>query len=553
MNESASETTPLLPPGNDNNTVDQSQPHRETSATSLLRSLQGAKGKRRWPSLIALLLLCIVAALIIVFAFVAPAAIEQYAAEAVFFEPTSLSIDSFTSTGVRARIQGNFGTDSTRVHKKSVRDMGRFCTWIATEVETGPSQMTVSLPEYGNVLLGTAQIPPIKVYIRDQHITAVDFLADLAPGDVDGIRTIANDWIDGRLGALRVVGKAQVPLKSGLLSFGKQYIQQEMRFDDRDVPSVPEYDIKKLNFREVDIPTGKGMAADVSIKLQNDFPVDFTVPPLGFGILVDNCEKNDPYILLGDALTDSIQIEPKTDVEVNVTGTVRHLPAVLTQECPGSTKSPMDNFLGRYMHGKTNTVYIKGSDSPSSDTPRWVTDLIKDMTVPVPLPGRTFGHLIKNFSLTDTHFSLPDPWADPDTPASNPRISANVQALVALPEEMNFSIDVGKVRADADVFYKGKKLGRLDLNKWQKANSTRIDPPSEDTGPTLMVESVIEEAPLEIQDEDVFADVIQALMFGRKTVVMAIKAQVDVGVETALGGFAIRKIPAEGSVPIKRR
>ena len=493
-----------------------------------------------------------VAALIIVFAFVAPAAVEQYAAEAIVFEPTSLSIDSFTPTGVRARVQGNFKLDSTRVKKTSVRRLGKLCTYIAEEVETGSGNMAVSLPEYGNVLLGTAHIPPIKAYIRDQHITGIDFLTDLEPGDVDGIRRIANDWIDGRLGSLRVVGRAQVPLKSGLINLGKQTVQQEMTFDNDDIPTIPAYDIKKLNFREVDIPTGKGMAADVSIKVKNDFPVEFTIPSLGFGVLVDNCEKDDPYIMLADAITEQIHIQPKTDVVANATGTVRQLPDVLTQDCPGTTKSPLDMLLGRYIHGKTTTIYVRGSDSPDLDTPAWITSLMRDITVPVPVPGRTFGHLIKNFSLTDTHFSLPSPWAEPDTPEANPRISAKVRALVALPEEMNFSIDVNKVRADADVFYKGKKLGRLDLSKWQAANSKRIEGGKED-GPMLMVESVVEDAPLEIQDEDVFTDVIQALMFGSKTVVMSIKAEVDVGVDTALGDFAIRKIPAEGSVPIKRR
>ncbi|KAF2166981.1 hypothetical protein M409DRAFT_66480 [Zasmidium cellare ATCC 36951] len=547
--EPASETSPLLPPNQAENN-DQSQPPRGAAAT-LLRSLSHSKGgKRRWPSLIALLLLCIVAVLIIVFAFVAPSAVESYAQQAVVFEPTSLSIDSFLDDGVRARVQGDFKMDSSRVEKKSVRDLGKLCTWIASEVETGTSEMEVSLPEYGNVVLGTAQIPPIKVSIRDGHATKVDFLSDLQPGDVDGIRRIANDWMDGRLGQLRVVGKAQVPLKSGIISLGKQMVQQEMLFANDDIPSMPGYKIKKLNVREVDIPSGKGMAADVSLKVENEYPVEFTVPPLGFGILVDNCEKSDDLIMVADALTQEIAILPKADVEVNVTGTVRHLPSVLTQACPGSTKSPLDILLGRYIHGEENTVYVRGSDAPSLDTPRWVSDLMADITVPVPLPGRTFGHLVRNFSLTNTHFSLPDPLAEPGTPEGNPRISANVRAIVALPEEMNFNISVGKVRADADVFYKGKKLGRLDLSKWQDANSTRIDSTPEE-GPALAVESEVKDAPLEIQDEDVFTDVIQELIFGKRTVIMKIQAEVDAGVETALGEFAINRIPADGQVPIK--
>ena len=177
--------------------------------------------------------------------------------------------------------------------------------------------------------------------------------------------------------------------------------------------------------------------------------------------------------------------------------------------------------------------------------------MMKDITVPVSLPGRSFGSLIKNFTLEDTHFGLPDPFADPKKPESNPRISANIKAVVALPEEMNFNISVGRVRADADVFYKGKKLGKLDLHRWQKANSTRLPP--DDDGPSLLVQSNINEAPLDITDDDVFTDVVQALIFGDKSVFLKIKALVDVETETALGAFAIRKIPAEGEVPVKRR
>jgi len=294
------------------------------------------------------------------------------------------------------------------------------------------------------------------------------------------------------------------------------------------------------------------MAADVSLLVANEYPVDFNLPPLAFNILVDNCHKSDPYIKLADAETHDLHIRPKEEVKLNVTGLVHQLPDLLTQDCPGSNKSPLDIILGNYIHGKENTIYVQGSASPQIRTPKWVTDLIADITVPVNLPGRTFGHLIKSFSLNDTHFSLPDPFAEPNAPESNPRISAKVQALVALPEDMNFNISVGRVRADADVFYKKRKLGKLDLRQWQKANSTRVDATGND-GPTLLVESLVKEAPLNITDDEVFTDVIQDLVFGGKSVMMHIKADVDVEITTALGDLAVRRIPAEGQVPIKRR
>ncbi|KAI7361946.1 hypothetical protein KC354_g7685 [Hortaea werneckii] len=551
----ASEQTPLLP-ADAQAQEDRSQPQRETSARrSLLSSLHttssGKGSKRRWPSLIALGVLCVVAILIIIFAFLAPSTVQQYAQQAVVFDPTSLSIDSLTTSGVRARIQGDFMMDASRVQKKNVRNLGKFFTGIARQAESGESKVEVSLPEYGNVVLGTAHVPGVKVDLRDGYRTHVDILSDLEPGDLDDIRRIANDWVDGRLGQLRVLGKANVPLKSGIVSLGKQIIRQELLFANKDIPSIPAYDIKKLNFREIELPQGgKGMAADASIVVENPYPVDSTVPPLAFNALVDNCHREEPYIKVAEVEAHELHVRPKQELEVNITGVVRQLPDILLQDCPNSDKSPLDLILGKYLHGKDTTVYVQGSEAPQFDTPDWVTKLLSSITVPVPLPGRTFGHLIKDFNLADTHFALPDPFADDKDPRSNPRFSSKVQATVALPEEMNFNISISHVRADADVFYKGKKLGELDLHKWQKANSTRQESSKHD-GPTLAVESKIEDAPLKITDNDVFTDVIQALVFGGKSVLMHIKADVDVELETALGEMVVRKIPAEGEVPVK--
>ena len=315
---------------------------------------------------------------------------------------------------------------------------------------------------------------------------------------------------------------------------------------------MPKFNITKLNFHEVKLPNEeRGMAADVSVYLTNDYPVKFSVPPLSFDILVPNCAPEEPYIQLADATTEEIHVEPKTDVRVQVEGFIKDLPPTLLATCPQTEKSPLDTLLGDYIRGDETTVFIRGSDAPSDDTPNWVTDFIKSVTVPIPFPGKTVGSLIRNFSLADVHFSSPDPFAEPGTPEASPRISAIVKALVGLPKEMNFPIDVGRVRADADVYYHKKKLGHLDLKKWQKANSTRIEA-HDDVEAGLAVDSVVKNAPLEITDDNVFQDVIQDLVFGGKKVVLGVKAEVDVETETALGKFVVRDIPAEGKVFVKR-
>ena len=231
------ESTPLLSRDIDHRNYN-SAPRNDdgaSSAASSLRSLQNSdspKGKKsiRWPTAVALTVLSLVVIAILGLGFAAPEVVEEYAKEAMVFEPTDLSIDSFTSSGVKARIQGDFMLDASRVQKKPVRDLGRVGTWIAKAVESKRSRVMVYLPEYGNVLLGTADVPPIVVDVRNGHNTHIDFLSDLAAGDIDGIRQIANDWLAGRIGQLRVVGLADVDLKSGIFDIGTQRLSQELLF-----------------------------------------------------------------------------------------------------------------------------------------------------------------------------------------------------------------------------------------------------------------------------------------------------------------------------------
>jgi Protein of unknown function (DUF3712) len=313
-----------------------------------------------------------------------------------------------------------------------------------------------------------------------------------------------------------------------------------------DLPAFPELDIDALRFDERG-PPGKpeGMAAMASISVMNDYPVKFDMPPLRFDILVPNCLPDQEYLLLGDAKTDTAFVRPKQFVTLNVTGLIQELPKKLTTACPTSNTSPLDAILADYLQGKDTTIFVSGGTHQESSTPDWMTDLIKGTTVRLPLPGHPFDNLIRNFSLADVHFTLPDPWAEPDSPDSQPKISAVVKALVALPKDMNFNVNVDRVRADADIFYKGEKLGELDLHKWQKATTSKV---KDNDKSGLLIQSKVVEAPLNITNDDAFTDLVRSLIFGGKGTELGIKANVDVNTKTALGEFMIRKLPAEGKV-----
>ncbi|PBP15434.1 pre-rRNA processing protein [Diplocarpon rosae] len=409
----------------------------------------------------------------------------------------------------------------------------------------------VYLPEYGDILLGTATVPPVLVDIRNGHITGVDFLTDLKPGNVEGIRQVANDWLEGRLGKVRVLGKTNVSLKSGIFPLGSQSISESMVFEGNNLPAIPQYNITRLNFREVPVSTSgrRGMAAEVSLTLANNYPVKLTIPPLGFNILVQSCNVDDDYISLADATTSTIDALPYSYVTVNVGGIIRDLPKTLVQTCPDSHDSPLDLLLGKYVHGNDTTIFVRGSNAPDPDTPEWITKIISSVTIPIPFPGHSLDKVIKEFSLTDTKFFLPHSSAKPGSDDSNPQISGTIVVTAGLPKEMNFGINVTRVRANADVFYKEKKLGILNLHKWQKAQSERTEP--KDGGiADLRIKSRIEKAPLTVTDDDILTEILMELLLGSR-IELKVKAVVDVEMSTVLGDFVVKKLPAEGVVPVK--
>ena len=227
------ETEPLLSQSNGEPRISHTESGtRSPAAESLLEQWRGKeKSKRRWQSAIALSTLCIVIVAIIGLVFAAPAVVEEYAKEALVFEPTNLSIDSFTTTGVRAKIEGIFVLDASKVKKRFIRTLGRAGTYLAREVESGKSKVKVYLPQYKNAMVGVAYVPPIKVNVRNGHINHISFLADLEPGNVGGVREIAQDWLDGRLSSVYVDAVALLSLRSGILSLGDQSISQSLHFE----------------------------------------------------------------------------------------------------------------------------------------------------------------------------------------------------------------------------------------------------------------------------------------------------------------------------------
>lgn len=232
----SSESTPLLSSSSDTPRYDGAT--AEHDAVSTRSQPVGSAGSSRpdrkswrWASWIAMGILGALVIAIIVLAFIVPEAVQEYAQQATVIEPTNLALESITTNGVRARVQANFHLDGSRVGNDHVRRIGRAATWVAYQLESAETKVDVRLPDYNNVLLGSAVIPSLLINLRDGDVTNFDFVTEISPGDVEGIRIIANEWLEGRLEQLRLNGAADISLKSGIFPLGTHAISESLVFE----------------------------------------------------------------------------------------------------------------------------------------------------------------------------------------------------------------------------------------------------------------------------------------------------------------------------------
>lgn len=317
-------------------------------------------------------------------------------------------------------------------------------------------------------------------------------------------------------------------------------------FAAKDAPSIPEYSIQQLNFHQVPLGHGdsQGIGANISVTVQNDYPVSLTVPRVGFEVFIPGCTPEDPKVAVGTGTSSVIEVKPKTDIIAEAYGLVDKLPQKLTQACPISELSPLDEFLKHYLGGEDAHIFVRGKQPSDSELPDWLGDILESVTLPIDFPGSSFDNLLRNFSLKDVDFSLPSPFE----PEGKPRVSGTVVAIAALPEGVDVDLAVESIRSQGDLFYQDKKFGELNLRKWQKAASRRID---SDTKETLMeITSQIDNAPIDITDNDVFSSLASDYLFGSDDVIVSARAKLDVKVDTVLGPLVIKEVPAEGKIPV---
>lgn len=216
-----SETSPLLPQ------TDGSPSHETTSL------FEPSPSRSKWTSWKLLALLALIASFtsILVLGFLVPTAAQRYAEEAPDVALEGISVESYTKEGVNVRVLGSVHFDAARVKNFDGRNVGRFAGRLLKTVRTGPSDIELFLPGYGEAVVGRVSIPPMAVDIRNGHTTALNFTALVQPVSTKIVSMVLSDALMNRLKVIKATAISKVHVKAGWLPLGNQKIVKMVILD----------------------------------------------------------------------------------------------------------------------------------------------------------------------------------------------------------------------------------------------------------------------------------------------------------------------------------
>jgi hypothetical protein len=305
---------------------------------------------------------------------------------------------------------------------------------------------------------------------------------------------------------------------------------------------MPNFSIDELNV--VDRP-GEGTVMTATAEIINPYPVKLDVPALQWKVSVPGCAPND-RIRLTDATTSPLSLRKGHNITVNISSSISSLPQNLLDPCSNTSPSPLEILFQALLDSTQNTtVFISGSHQ-SSSLPKWLPGILSSLVIPFPIPrlDTNTSDLLSSIHLSQMKLTLPAPWAPPDSPHAQPKISGLVEAIIRPPKEaVNVGFNVTAVKADVFLFDQGDKFGRIVIPEWSPATTTRLK--------KVHVKVRIAEVPVEVLDPIVFQRVMGKVLQGGGVVDIGVEGTVDGQISVLIGEFAIRGIPVEGVVPVE--
>lgn len=206
----ADETTPLIRSAPDVENVSVSRPQRS------------------WWTIIAITILLILTINIIIFAFLVPSAVEDYAKQAAAYSVRNIQIQEYTDSGVISKAQVDITFDASRVSSSGIRKLGVFFANIAKHVYTKPCLVSVLLPQYSGAQVALVGLPELKIDIRNQHPNSLDIVFNITITNETLAVQLAGDVLDGGKSEIYAFAETDIYIRAGIIPLGHHHVEQEI-------------------------------------------------------------------------------------------------------------------------------------------------------------------------------------------------------------------------------------------------------------------------------------------------------------------------------------
>lgn len=495
----------------------------------LVRDAESSLARRRsnrwhWPAAAGLL----IAAALLLTLLIVPTVqrSQELIQQSVEVDLTRMQISRLTSSGLKLQVEAAALVDYDLIDNNfsaQVFKAGGLLFQTAL-IRPEPLEVTVMFDDE-EIALGTIQLPPMNVGIRNKIRTVMNMSVDLVP-HTRSLLFLMKRILDNPKDLLKLHGTGSVVVTLGLVPLGSFGIN----FDQLVRPSLY---FQGMNFDELVLDdlivakNGPGFDINGHISLPNPIRnkvLGFQVPELSLGLLVQDCYGEATVPLFSKCVTcGPFQLSPTTEtLSVNFSTEITELNSLL-QDCADGT-TPLKKIIKQLMNNETVPLTVGDLKIPSS-TSMFLNKLLGLMDLQFNYqPRGSINQYLKSVNLDNVQFQLDN------TGELQVFMSADVNLYVKTPMK---EATVDRVRGKPRLYHQNQQFGVINMMEWHSCTNEWDE--------ILYVHLKLDHEEVDITDSSVFSSLINE-MFLKGSATVQVEAELDAVLNLEIAQFQVDDI-----------
>lgn len=315
-----------------------------------------------------------------------------------------------------------------------------------------------------------------------------------------------------------------------------------INLDIRKEVTLPQYQENiDACLKSIDLDQSQSGQIDVDAKMNATVSIPLTgdIPMINWTFKLSGCSG---LVVVGEGSSDVVNVRKESDeTDLSIQSTIGKLAEELKTECGDGLKSPLDNWISRYLNGESSVVYIAGRPEDDGIVSRFLESL---NDIPLPVMGKpSTEKLIDSIELKNVLFqgvTMRDP--------KHGRFTGEVLASLVLPsiiqiQQERLILAATEVRGEINLFSRGQKFGVITASRWIPTITVGTD-----TG--YNVRCFLDRVPFEVVNSGEFGYVSQHLLI-EGHVEVQYDAILDFELATPVGSFELKEIYLDGHTTLK--